>query len=381
MVQWPASIHGHHPHREGKLPLWALAVLAISAVALILLLEWEKGNRPDPHRAEKADAKNWMRLAMKAILDERIRLGIPIDPVTDPGRTGLIGAAYTDLTTTRGSLASKRTSTNPEFAAAIVGMLKEAGVRRGDPVAVSFSGSFPALNIAVLSAARAMDLKPVVISSLGASQYGANVPGLTWLDMERVLAAQELLPYRSRAASLGGIADTNGGLDGTGIDQGLRAIRRSGAPLLAGEGEDTLQADIRRRMELYDRELVGRRPAAFINVGGPLTSLGNVRGVDRMPTGLLKKIPAVRDPARGVLFLMGERGVPVVHLLKIRMIAAQYGIPFDPALMPPGPAADTAGASGYSASLAFTGLVLLLLVLFLLMRIAPCRGRIRGDGL
>jgi poly-gamma-glutamate system protein len=83
--------------------------------------------------------------------------------------------------------------------------------------------------------------------------YGANFPGLTWLDMERALVEQGLLPHRSIAASLGGIADTKGELDGTGIAERLRAIRRSGIPMLEGEGGDTLQADIRRRMELHDR--------------------------------------------------------------------------------------------------------------------------------
>ncbi len=370
------------PYRKGKLPLRSLAILAVVAVAVILLLEAARSFSEDPRRSEKTAAADLMKAAMQTVKAERGRLGIPVDPITDPRGTGLIGEPYNDLTTTAGSLASKRTSTNPQFAAVIVEMLEEARVRPGDSVAVSFSGSFPALNIAVLSAACAMKLKPVIISSLGASMYGANLPELTWLDMERILFEKGILPYRSIAASLGGIADTRGGLDGTGVDAGLRAIRRSGTPRLDEGGGDTLGTDIRRRMELYDRELNGRRPAAFINVGGPLTTLGNVPGRDRMPTGLLKNVPQNHDPDRGILFRMGERGVPVLHLLKIRIIAAQYGVPFDPVMTPAGAVAivDTPRTGSYSPLLAVAGLALLIALLVLLMRRSACGNRIRLGG-
>jgi poly-gamma-glutamate system protein len=380
MKQRLSLIFTSGPYRKGKLPLRSLAILAAAAIAVLFLLEGSRNFSDDPRRSEKAAAVDLMKAAMQTIKAERERLGISSDPMNDPGGTGLIGEAYNDLTTTTGSLASKRTSTNTQFAAVVVGMLEEAGVRTGDPVAVSFSGSFPALNIAVLSAAFAMKLRPVIISSVGASMYGANFPELTWLDMERILSEKGLLPYRSIAASLGGIADTGGGLDGTGIGAGLRAIRRNGVPRLDEPGGDALQAHIRRRLDLYDRELGGRRPAAFINVGGPLTSLGHAPGLDRMPTGLLKTVPANHDPDRGILFLMGERGVPVLHLLNIRMIAAQYGIPFDPVMTPAGSIVDRPRTGRYSAPMAVAGLALLVLLLVLLIRQAACRGCIRLGG-
>jgi poly-gamma-glutamate system protein len=380
MKRRPSLISRFSPYRKGRLSLRSLAILTAAAIAVLLLIEGSKNFSDDPLRSEKAAAADLMKTAIQTIKAERERLGIPRNPMIDPGGTGLIGAAYNDLTTTTGSLASKRTSTNTQFAAVVVGMLAEAGVRTGDPVAVSFSGSFPALNIAVLSAAFAMKLRPVIISSLGASMYGANLPELTWLDMERVLSEKGVLPYRSLAASLGGIADTRGGLDGTGVDAGLRAISRNGIPRLDEVGGDALHADIRRRLELYDRELGGRRPAAFINVGGPLTSLGHAPGLDRMPTGLLKKVPANHDPDRGILFLMGERGVPVLHLLNIRMIAAQYGIPFDPVMTPAGSIIDRPPAGRYSAPVAVAGLALLVLLLALLMRQAARRGCSRLGG-
>ena len=77
------------------------------------------------------------------------------------------------------------------------------------------------------------------------------------------------------AASLGGIAGAHGGLDGTGIEVGLKAIRRNGIPLLEEGGSSTLTADVRKRLALFDQAVAGRRPAAFINVGGSLTSVGD----------------------------------------------------------------------------------------------------------
>ena len=50
----------------------------------------------------------------------------------------------------------------------------------------------PGANIAVLSAAQAMKVIPVIISSVGASQWGANQLDFTWLDMESALAKNDL---------------------------------------------------------------------------------------------------------------------------------------------------------------------------------------------
>ena len=333
-----------------------LFILAVSSLTIVALLESARWFRHDPLREEKSAAIGLMERSAMAVRDEKIRAGIPIDRRYDANGTGLIGSEYTDITTTLGSLTAKRTSANPAFAAVVVDMLGRAGVRRGDRVAVGFSGSFPALNVAVLSAASALELRPVIVSSVGASTYGANQPEMTWLDMERVLAEAGLFRFRSAAASLGGITDTGGGLDGTGIAAGLGAIRRNGVPLIEENGSATLEADVRNRMALYDRSLGGARPAAFINVGGPSISIGDGLEAHRIPTGLLKKVPRVRRPERGIIYLMGERGVPVIHLLEIKSIAARYGIPVDASPFPAGtpPAFPVTGR--YSPPLAAAGL-------------------------
>jgi poly-gamma-glutamate system protein len=325
-------------HRKGYIPTIRLGLIALCAIVFVSDLEFANGPARDPLKdpllSRKIAAAELMRSAMAAIREERIRLGLPIDPAIDPNRTGIIGSDYTDLTTTLGSLFSKRTSTNPNFAGAVLEMLHEAGVKPGGSVAVSFSGSFPALNVAVLAAVHALEVKPIVISSIGASMYGANEPRLTWLDMERVLRERGILPYASSAAALGGVVETEGGLDHTGISVGLRAIERCGIPYLDEHGEKTLEKDIENRMAIYARALGGRRPDAFINVGGSLISLGACPEAAMMHSGFVRRSPSCSGPKRGIIFRMNERGVPVIHLLNIKRLARQYGLPIDPIPLP-----------------------------------------------
>jgi len=364
--------------RKDKISSRWLAVLSISALFALLLVEAERYFRGDTLGPQKAAAVSLMQEALRGVKEEKIRKGIAIDPILDPYKTGVIGAECNDLTTTLGSLSAKRISTHPDFAAVVADMLGHTRIREGDAVLISFSGSFPALNVAVLSAVKALRVQPIIISSIGASTYGANDPELTWLDMERVLFEKGIFPYRSVAASLGGITATKGGLDGTGISAGLQAIRRNGIPILEEEGESTLQADIQRRWAVYQASLGSRRPAAFISVGGPLTSLGNSREAAKIPGGLLSKIPNSHHPERGLIFRMAEKGIPVIHLLGIKKIARQYGIPADPLSPPPFAAGKGIRKGGYSAPLALAGLASLLLILAIggrRFRISEGRGR------
>jgi poly-gamma-glutamate system protein len=347
--------------------LW---ITGLSALLILLVVESSKTFVRDPLLDKKVAAGHLMLQAMEAIQKARLDLGVSTDPNDDPNQTGVIGKDYTDLTTTLGSLLSKRTATNPNFAGVIVGMLTKAGMKPGDAVAISFSGSFPAMNIAVLSAVYVLDLKPILISSVGASTYGANELQLTWLDMERILREKGILSYASKAASLGGIVGTKGGLDGKGIEYGLEAIRRNGVTYLDEQGPSTLLRDIQRRLAIYERDLNGNKPALFINTGGPLTSLGNTSANLRLPTGLLFKLPFYPDSGRGIIARMIEDGIPVIHLLNIQRIAHQYGLPIDPIPLPSIPSGRVMKPERYSLPIVLFGLVLLC---FLVYRFAPCR--------
>jgi poly-gamma-glutamate system protein len=350
-------------YRKGKITSFRLLVLAVCAMVLLFGVEWSKTIEKDPTLDDKITAAKLMEKALVVIKRERLKMGIAIDPQNDPNETGMIGLDYTDLTTTTGSLSSKRTSTNPNFAGIVVEMMCKAGVKSGDDVAISFSGSFPALNIAILSAVHTLRLNPVILSSVGASMYGANDPRLTWLDMERITRENGIWPYASKAASLGGIMETGGGLDKKGIEMGLEAIRRNDVAYLDEQGIKTLQSDIERRLTIYEKALGGRKPAAFINTGGSSTSLGNSPETYSLSYGLLSKIPFSNHPERGIIFRMAERGIPVIHLLNIKKIASRFGLPVDPVPLPFVPSGGVMEPQRYSFPLALSSLILLSLII------------------
>ena len=308
--------------------IWTIvcSCLAVAVVAIVVSLV----QQPLAFDGTAVAASNALRDGMKSIKNLRIRLSLPVDPALDPAGSGLIGIDYSDITTTLGSLRAKQTSLNPQFAGLMVTWLQQLGLRAGDRAALSLTGSFPALNMAALYACSALDLEPVIISSVGASSYGANIPNLTWLDMERHLHTERLIPWRSQYASLGGIVETDGGLDGTGYMVGETAIQRHGAQYLREDGPRTLVRDIEKHLALYRDE---RPPRVFINVGGSITSLGWVPEAALLDNGLLAHVPHSTSPQRGIVFRMAEAGVPVIHLINIERLAADHHLPIAPAAL------------------------------------------------
>jgi poly-gamma-glutamate system protein len=274
----------------------SLVVLAAAALLVLWILEATRSLPADPLYAAKLAAAQRMQLATQALREERLNRGIPIDPGIDPNATGLIGSEHTAITTTLGHLPAKRTSANPNMAGVIVEMLGRAGPKPGDCAAVGLSGSFPALNTAVLCALQALELKPVIVSSVGASSYGANDPRFTWLDMERALHERRFFPWRAAAVAPGGVVSIPALFGNDSIRAMQAALARSGLPALDEQGDETLQSDVTRRMELYESGC-GGRPSVFINVGGNLSALGNCRQVQNLPTGLLP--PGIRSTGSG----------------------------------------------------------------------------------
>ena len=89
---------------------------------------------------------------------------------------------YSLITTDEGDLDAKLTTLDPNFSAVIVDLLFTAGLEN-DTIAVMLTGSMPGANIALLSACQVMGIHPIIISSIGASQWGANqvtLRGLIW---------------------------------------------------------------------------------------------------------------------------------------------------------------------------------------------------------
>jgi poly-gamma-glutamate system protein len=308
-------------------PVYAAAVMSLVYLFLLRLAPL-----PEPAvRAEMIEASRLMARATAVLRTCRVARGIPVDPVSDPNGTGLIGVETSAITTSSGRLEAKRTTTNPDFAALVVSLLSEAGVRRGDAIAVGASSSFPALIVATLSAAKAMGVEPVVISSLGASEWGANNPDFSWLDMEDCLMSAGVLDIAPAARALGGEEDVGGGMDPGGRSLLEARIKESGIPFLE---EPDLARNVEARMRIY-RDRAGSRPIkAFVNIGGSSANIGTNAEVLKLRPGLASAVFVPPPAERGVLQAMAAAHVPVIHLLNVKGLCERSGLPWDPRPLP-----------------------------------------------
>jgi poly-gamma-glutamate system protein len=275
-----------------------------------------------------------MARSLVSIRALRLEKGLRLDRALDPNETGIVGEEFTPLTTSLGDVEAKRTAANPAFAAVVAAYYERAGLGPGDVVAIGGSGSFPALVLASLCAARALDLRPVLVYSLGSSMYGANIPGFTFVDMLARLRADGVLPYRIAAVAPGGERDSGRGVlfdeDGTTL---IDEARRSGLPIVEGA---TLADRVYRRLQIFDAEAGGRPVRCFVNVGGATANFGDTEASLEVPNGLVLKLPLLpASPSRGLIFEFAARGVPVVHLLHVKGLARANGLPFDPVPFPP----------------------------------------------
>jgi len=303
------------------------ALVALACFSMLLYAASERSLTPVHASAfaKKLRAVGQMQCAERALAEWKHARGIAIDERNDPDRYGVIGPQFTLTTTDRGSQAAKVLAAHPNFAAAAAQMMLEAGVRQGDLVAVGMTGSLPGLNLAVLAACHAVGAEPIVITSVGSSMFGATDPELTWLDMESVLANRGILPYRSLAASLGGGGDVGRGLSPAGRQLLVDAIERNQARLLDSQ---TLLEAVRQRVALYDSVAAARgKPIKlYVNVGGGLASLGGTQNARLVPPGLTFRLAARNYPNRGVLNVLAERRIPVLHLLEVEKLAGRFGI-------------------------------------------------------
>jgi len=128
--------------------------------------------------------------------------------------------------------------------------------------------------------------------------------------------------------------------------------------------EFNLPNNIYKRLQIYDTEAQkkGKRIKMYINVGGGLANLGSGISYMRIPSGLTMKLSRERIAGNGVMFKMADRGIPVIHILKIRELTYQYGLPLRPVNPVIGEGSVFVEAR-YNSSVALIGLGVLLLVL------------------
>ncbi len=305
-------------------------LVALACAALIVFTVAERSLTPVHAVAfeKKLRAVALMQRAERAIAAAKRNRGVAIDERNDPEGSGVIGPQFSLVTTDRGVQSAKVLAAHPNFAAAATQLMIQAGVGEGDLVAIGMTGSLPGLNLAVLSACRALGAEPVIVTSVGSSMFGATDASLTWLDMEGVLVKAGLWPYRSVAASLGGGGDVGRGLSPAGRQILVNAIQRSGARFL--DAPNVYEA-VRARVALYDSVATARATPIrlYVNVGGGVASLGGAQNARLIPAGLTTRLAAKNYPNRGVLNVLAERRIPVLNLLEVEKFARQFGITND----------------------------------------------------
>jgi len=340
-----------------------LAGLALLGMAAVEAFPVRARGQDYDRRLEAAELA---RKAMRAVRAERLKRGHTFNPAEDPAESGLIGPAVSPVTTKAGYLPAKQTSINPNFAAVVLDLLDQAGLEEGDAVAVAYSGSFPAINICVLAAIETAKARPIVISSASASQWGANMPDMLWIDMENMLHRQGILQTRSVAASLGGHEDRGLGMSDEGRRLVMAGIERNRLRFLDVK---SFEDGVEQRMALY-REQAGSDPIkVFINVGGGTIATGPRASRTLIKPGLNLPHSRRREDADGVMIRFLADGVPVIHLARIQDMADRYGLPQSPPKLPEAGQGVLFTVEDYNRWLALGVLAALLFILIAVLRI------------
>jgi poly-gamma-glutamate system protein len=276
---------------------------AIIALALFAHNAWRL-NAPDADRVAAAELYG----AVKAALPDDSLMGLDFSP----------------MTTTLGSPSAKRRSLHNANAALVVAMLKKAGVRPGATVGVNASGSFPGFVFATLSACAALGVDAVVVASLGASTYGANVPGNTIADMLLtpglpLVAGRD---YTLAAVTPGGSGDRGSELDEGEVQRVAALLAERNIPFLWPED---LEAAIAFRRDIF-------APCGIlVTIGGNHASAGNDSSL-ALRAGLItaQNYPKTGESS-GLIQSFLVEGKPVIQLLNTKKLYRGWGLRFDEA--------------------------------------------------
>lgn len=247
--------------------------------------------------------------------------GLVVPAGSDPWSCGLIGVEWSGITTTLGELGSKRTACNPAWAIQFSRWFREQGLQKGDPIAIYSSGSFPGLLLNALAAAEALELKPLVIVSLGASTWGANRMDAPWPVLAAELRRSGFISKRADYYTMGGDEELGNGMS----PEGQALLRKSALDA----GVELLVAASLEEMVALKSELLERGHAKLlINIGGSHANMGGDPEVLKLQPGL-NAADGSGKAGNGVIAYALGQGIPVLHMLSIRTLGGKVGIPYD----------------------------------------------------
>ena len=365
------------PFRPSLRSVWTLIILAIFCTGLYIWAENSRVEKRQPFYEVKLQAANLMEHALRVYQESTAEKGIFEDSYDDPRLDAIIGQQFSLITTEMGVFESKLSSSNPNFAAVAVQLLCEAGVGKGDLVAVCCTGSFPGLNTAVLCACEALGATPVTIASVGSSWWGASDPEFTWVDMEALLNQHSIVHSVPLAASLGGINDVAVGSSQIGRDLMKDAIRRNGLKLIETA---TVPASIEQRHHLFVDEAAGRPYKAYVNIGDGIASLGHPKNAVLVHTGLNQRLPVKNYPARGLIHRFNSDNVPVIHLYDVETLSRDYGLGGPQVPLPPVGHGDVFLAERYDLRVSGFAAALAVIIIIVLVKLDARLFKLREAG-
>lgn len=248
---------------------------------------------------------------------------------TDPHQSGLVGIEDSDLTSTPGYLDAKQCTTRAEWIEVLRGWFRRLNLQPGDRVAIGSSGSMPGFLLAARLAAESMDLEPVIIASLTASNYGANIEAFDLLHMEVVLLREGIVRVPLRAITPGGNRDRNHGAEPALQAHVTRRLAELGGGPIEVLQPQTIREAYEVRMRLFFAEAGAK---VFINIGGHAINYGSGVRALGLPGGLVDaaSVPPSEGDAEVLSITLQSlrRGTPVINLLNVRGLAESAGIPY-----------------------------------------------------
>ena len=347
---------------------WIFLAITVCAVTFFYVEDYFKAPQKSAYYYEKLQAANLAAKAMATLKEEIIRKHIPSDSINDPNATYLVGTKHSAITENQQSLTEVLIALNPNFSAAIVEMFTELKLIKGDIVALNVTGSFPGLNIGVLSACEIMKLDPVIVTAVSSTSFGANNPEFTWLDMETLLYQKGIFSNKTIAASLGGENDNGEGISPDGRILLRRAIERNNTRLI---NSTSLADNIGERFKIISNYAMrkNKKISVYIDVGGTITGFGQSVHDTLVKAGINKYPEQQFFSNYGLIQRMTENRIPIIFLGDIAGLAIARGLTI--AVVPqPLPGEDELFCKEkYSVKLAIFFLICLMGLLFLYIRI------------
>ena len=338
-----------------------LVMMAMVAVIIFAIAFFSRVEIISETYETKVQAAEHMAKAMEMLKEIRLEKGVFLDVENDPNETGLVGSQFSLTTTDEGDLDAKLTTLDPNFSAAMVELLNQAGLQSGDTIAVMLTGSMPGANMATLIACDAMNIHPVVITSIGASQWGANDPDMTWLDMEKLLFENRFISERSIAASIGGRNDQGRLLSPKGRELIRNNIAKHDLPIITGK---SLKDNIQRRMNHFSNV----NYKTVVNVGGGVASLGTSFNLKLLPPGVVYRndIESIsrKGGIEGTVVKFVKKNIPLIHVLNIQKLTESLGMPFAPIPIPEIGSGSLYAIQKYNLNVTFICLLIVAVMVF-----------------